>query len=95
MSPMTPISPGLQKECPICMCFMTEPVRLPGEPCDHHICIKCIEGWFKKGSTEVFTFDEKQERVCAKCPICRVYSFANLDEGLNFIKVDEQYRNLL
>ena len=89
MSPATPMSPLIQKECPICLGFMTEPCRLPEDPCEHCMCLDCMKLMFHKGSSDVFKFDEKQRKVCVKCPICRAYAFADLNENIDeLIKVD-------
>ena len=80
-SPMSPASPNLQKECPICMNFMTEPCAFPDSPCEHRMCLDCMKLMFHKGSTDVFKFDESLNKVCAKCPVCRALSFVDLMDG--------------
>lgn len=44
----------------------------------------------------MFKFDKNQRKVCVKCPICRAYSFADLNANFEEeILIDEQHQNLL
>ena len=75
---------------------MIEPCSFPEEPCEHHMCLDCMKDMFVRGSTEVFKFDKSLNKVCAKCPICRAFSFVDLSEGTdNLIQVDKEYQTLL
>jgi len=42
----------LNKDCPICLSFMTEPCRFPKQldRCDHMICKTCMDGMFEQAS---------------------------------------------
>ena len=60
---------------------MTEPCILPENPCEHRMCHGCIKLIFEQGSSDVFKFDKSMKKVCVKCPICRAYSFADLNDN--------------
>ena len=45
--------------CPVCICIMVEPAKLPA--CGHLFCIQCIR--------------QVQKRGAKKCPMCRTLMF--------------------
>lgn len=75
---------------------MTEPCRLPENVCEHYMCLDCMKDMFRKGSTQIFKFDQNKQKVCVKCPICRSFGFADLNKDLDeYLKVDRKHQNLL
>jgi len=51
---------------------------------------------FEQGSSRVFKFDKNVDQVCVKCPICRAYSFTDLNDNFEEkIEMDVNHQNAL
>ena len=68
----------IMEECPICMCFMTEPTQFPAE-CKHIFCRCCIKTLVQKANNQDANL---------RCPMCR--RPADLKANQNMMQLSEE-----